>query len=290
MSKETMLQMALESIGDHSRLRHWRRVSGGDINDAYRVQSDRCTYFMKMQRFPSADFFAAEQMGLELIRKTGAIRVPYVFGSGEADGWGWLVLEWVEGTETAQTAEQLGHDLARLHQCRGPAFGLARDTYIGTLPQRNGWYGRWPDYYRDARLRPQIERAAANGLLPHERRQRLERLLERLDQWLPDDCFPSLLHGDLWSGNWIPGPEGVPYLIDPSVFYGHHEFEIAFTELFGGFPPRFYESYCELIPLPPDYHERKPLYQLFYLLVHLNLFGETYGKAVDRVLERYAGE
>lgn len=290
MTKETMLQMALESIGDHSHIRHWRRVSGGDINDVYRVQSGKQTYFIKMQRFPPSGFFAAEQMGLELIRQARAINVPHTFGFGEADGWGWLVLEWIEGTETEQTAEQLGRGLARLHQCRGPAFGLDRDTYIGMLPQRNGWYGRWTDYYRDARLRPQITRAAERGLLPVKRRKRLEWLLERLDQWLPDDCFPSLLHGDLWSGNWIPGPDGVPYLIDPSVLYGHHEFEIAFTELFGGFPVRFYESYRELMPLSADYHGRKPLYQLFYLLVHLNLFGETYGSAVDRVLERYAGE
>lgn len=290
MNRETILQEALRSIGDDSRIRHWRRVSGGDINDAYRVQSDKQTYFIKMQRFPPAGFFAAEQAGLELIKQANAIRVPGVFGTGEADGYGWLVLEWVEGTETAQTAEQLGRGLARLHHCRGPAFGLDRNTYIGMLPQRNGWYGRWLDYYRDVRLVPQMKRAAANGLLSAKRQTRFERLLERLDQWIPNDCFPSLLHGDLWGGNWLPGPGGVPYLIDPSVFYGHYELEIAFTELFGGFPPQFYASYQELMPLSSEYHERKPLYQLFYLLVHLNLFGEEYGTAVDRVLERYAGE
>ncbi len=131
MNRETILQEALRSIGDDSRIRHWRRVSGGDINDAYRVQSDKQTYFIKMQRFPPAGFFAAEQVGLELIKQANAIRVPGVFGTGEADGYGWLVLEWVEGTETAQTAEQLGRGLARLHHCRGPAFGLDRIPISG---------------------------------------------------------------------------------------------------------------------------------------------------------------
>jgi fructosamine-3-kinase len=122
-----------------------------------------------------------------------------------------------------------------------------------------------------------------------KRAKQLDRLLERLPEWLGHAVKPSLLHGDLWGGNWIAGPGGEPYLIDPAVYFGDREVDLAFTELFGGFSPRFYEAYREAYPLEPGYGERKPLYQLYYLLVHLNLFGEAYGTDVDRVLARYAG-
>ncbi|WP_409993888.1 fructosamine kinase family protein [Saccharococcus caldoxylosilyticus] len=287
---EAILQEALHSIGDFSPIQRYRRVHGGDINDAFYVQSEKQPYFIKMRRTFPHRFFECEQTGLETIRNSGAIRVPLVYGMKETKEYGFLVLEWIEGKETNKTAEQLGHGIALLHQCCGSAFGFAEDNYIGLLPQKNGWCDNWIDYFRECRLLPQLRLAEQKGRMPAQRRNKLEKLLSSLERWLPKDCSPSLLHGDLWGGNWIVGANGVPYLIDPAVFYGHYEFEIAFTELFGGFPSRFYEAYNELMPLSSDYHERKQLYQLFYLLVHLNLFGEAYGSAVDRVLRRYVGE
>jgi fructosamine-3-kinase len=290
MKVEAILQEALHSIGDFSPIQQYRRVHGGDINDAFYVQSEKQPYFIKMRRTVPYRFFECEQTGLETIRNAGAVRVPLVYGMKETKEYGFLVLEWIEGKETNKTAEQLGHGIARLHQCYGFAFGFAEDNYIGLLPQKNGWYDNWIDYFRERRLLPQLRLAEQKGRMPAQRRNKLEKLLSSLERWLPKDCSPSLLHGDLWGGNWLVGANGIPHLIDPAVFYGHYEFEIAFTELFGGFPSRFYEAYNELMPLSADYQDRKPLYQLFYLLVHLNLFGETYGSAVDRVLRRYVGE
>ncbi|RDE27322.1 fructosamine kinase [Parageobacillus thermoglucosidasius] len=289
MSAETILREALQHIGDSTPIQQYRRIHGGDINDSFSVLSGKQHYFIKIRRFPPPRFFECEKTGLETLRSAGAIRVPRVYGVKETNDYGFLILEWIEGKETKKTVEQLGHAIARLHQCYGSSFGFAEDNYIGLLPQKNGWYKNWVDYFRECRLLPQIELAEQKGRMPLQRRNKLEKLLSSLERWLPKDCFPSLLHGDLWGGNWIAGASGVPYLIDPSVFYGHYEFEIAFTELFGGFPSRFYEAYNELMPLSSDYHERKQLYQLFYLLVHLNLFGESYGGAVDCVLQWYVG-
>jgi fructosamine-3-kinase len=284
-----ILREALDAVGDRTAIQRYRRVRGGDINESFFVQSERQPYFVKMRRTYPPRFFHCEAAGLEALRQTEAVHVPAVYGAKETKDYGVLVLEWIEGNETSQTAEQLGRAVAKLHQCEGPAFGFAEDNFIGLLPQQNGWYASWIDYYRERRLFPQMKRAEEKGRMPLARRKKLEALMSSLEKWLPKDASPSLLHGDLWGGNWLAGANGVPYLIDPAVFYGHHEFEIAFTELFGGFPQRFYEAYNEQRPLSPEYEERKPLYQLFYLLVHLNLFGETYGRAVDRILERYVG-
>ena len=127
------------------------------------------------------------------------------------------------------------------------------------------------------------------GTIKGNRYHLLTKLLERLEEWIPHHPSASLLHGDLWGGNWMNGADGKPYLIDPSILYGDHAFELAFTELFGGFSPSFYRAYEDVFPLPAEYENQKPLYQLFYLLVHLNMFGESYGGSVDRILKRYVG-
>nr|WP_241236445.1 fructosamine kinase family protein [Brevibacillus marinus] len=285
------LEQVLQTLGDRSPIQEIRPVAGGDINRVYCVQTAGRKYCVKWNEKLPPGFFAKEAEGLERIRQSGAIAVPHVYAVQEdlPERAGLLVLEWVEGAKTAATDEQLGRGVAALHQTAGPAFGWESDTYIGTLPQPNRWYRQWSDYYRECRLLPQLELGKRLGRMSGQRGRRLEKVIGQLEQWLPKQALPSLLHGDLWSGNWLVGPAGRPYLIDPSVCYGHDEFELAFTELFGGFSERFYRSYREVRPVSAEYAERKPLYQLFYLLVHLNLFGEAYGPAVDRILQRYAG-
>jgi fructosamine-3-kinase len=286
-----ILRKALDDIGDRTAIIQCQSVSGGDINSAYYVRSGHRSYFVKVNKKIPPRFFKSEVAGLELLRKTNTVKVPNVYYvmEEESGAYGLLLLEWIEGEKTEQTAVLLGQAVAQLHQCYGQHFGLAEDNYIGRLPQKNGLYENWMDYFVKCRLLPQIQLAEQKGRMPTARRNKLEKLLVSLERWLPQQCRPSLLHGDLWGGNWIVGAKGMPYLIDPSVFYGHYEFEIAFTELFGGFPDQFYKAYKEIQPLSPEYEERKELYQLFYLLVHLNLFGETYGYSVDRILQKYVG-
>ncbi|SIS40945.1 Fructosamine-3-kinase [Salimicrobium flavidum] len=238
---------------------------------------------------PPPYFFQAEARGLELIRETETIHVPAVYHYDENEqGDAWLILEHIPaGTPSSLTTSRLGERLARMHSQGGESYGFDQPTFVGEILQKNSMGPSWVDYYRDERLLPQLRRAEADGKLQGDRRKRAFHLLDNLDKWIPENRGSSLLHGDLWGGNWIAGPGDTPYLIDPSVFYGDRLMDLSFTELFGGYPRNFYEAYQEHFPLPDYYEEVKPLYQLFYLLVHLNIFGESYGSAVDRVLRPY---
>jgi len=166
---------------------------------------------------------------------------------------------------------------------------MLRSNYIGANPQPNEPGPSWVEFFRDRRLGFQRQLARRNGYLDPARERLLERLMSRLTEWIDEAaCAPSLLHGDLWGGNFIAGAAGEPVLIDPAVYYGDREAEIAFTGLFGGFGPRFYAAYDEAWPLAPGYAERRDLYNLYHLLNHLNLFGEGHGGSVDAILRRYS--
>jgi len=271
-----------------------REVRGGDIGRSCRVETKERKMFVKYRADLPGLVFRREAEGLALLKGAGALAVPETYYAGEIpeSGGGMIVLEWIDsGAVRPATEEALGRGLAALHRKRPPGgrFGLDHDNFIGLLPQPNGWCDTWTEFYGKRRLWPMMRLAEERGRLPARRKERLERLMESLDRWIPAGSEPSLLHGDLWHGNWLAGADGNPYLIDPAVFYGEREYEMAFTELFGGFSPRFYDAYRESYPLAPDYAERRPLYQLYYLLVHLILFGEAYGPSVDRVLARYVG-
>ena len=267
------------------------RVSGGDIHQAAKlVLRTGDALFLKFSERPLPRIFEVEAEGLERLRRAGELRVPEVLAVGET----FLLLEWIEpdpAPPTARAMRDFGRRLARLHQHLNEQglYGLDHDNYIGTLPQVNTPTRSWVEFYRARRLGAQLELARSRGRLPPKRREKLERLMERLDEFIDEQSAkPSLLHGDLWGGNFLLS-EGEAVLIDPAVYYGDREIDLAFTELFGGFSSAFYEGYNEVWPLDPDYEERKALYQLYPLLIHLNLFGESYGPGVDRVLRRYVG-
>lgn len=268
-----------------------RSVSGGDINEAYYVRTDKNEYFVKLNRQVKKDFFEFEAEGINIIGDTKTINVPNLIGvvEDEETHVPMLWMEWIEGSKNSETDKLLGERLAALHLCEGEKYGFHRDSYIGGINQRNGLFDSWCTYYREVRLMGQIELGRSKGRITGTRYRKLEKLIESLGEWIPIQPKKSVLHGDLWGGNWMTGQNGTPYLIDPSTLFGDHEFEIAFTELFGGFSQIFYEAYSSVFRLSRDYEERRDIYQLFYLLVHLNLFGEMYGESVDRILKKYVG-
>ncbi len=288
------LRDALRSIGDESAIESGRPVGGGCINNAMRLDTGRRSYLLKWNADPLPDMFPVEVEGLRELHATHTVRVPepYAAANPQDGAPGFILMEWLEAPPGHRKIdfEQLGRQLAEMHRhgppgMETPAYGLGYDNYIGPTRQINGWDADWVSFYRERRLRPQMELAQRNGRMPSERRLRLERLMGRLDEWLGGvERQPALIHGDLWGGNVMAGPGGAPALIDPAIYYADREAELAYTELFGGFEPAFYAAYREAWPLAPGYKERRDLYNLYHLLNHLNIFGETYGYQVDAVL------
>ncbi len=266
---------------------------GGMINTAARLEMSRgAVFFAKWKENAPKGFFAAEANGLERLRAARIILTPGVYAAvdlEEAGQTSFLVLNYIETlppSDPAQFARQFGKLLARLHRktiAQDGMCGLEADNYIGVVPQINAPCARWPDFYRECRLLPQIELARQNGHLPEQREHLLMTVVERLDELLKDmDEPPCLLHGDLWRENLLCANDE-PILIDPAVYYGPREMEIAYMELFNGFAPDVLEAYRAAYPLDRSYERRRPLHQLYPLLNHLNHFGETYGPKVDRV-------
>lgn len=270
-----------------------RPVYGGDINQAARVTVGRTSYFVKWNASAPSEMFPTEAHGLRLLASADALRVPDVIAQGTADAAGpaFLVLEWIEsgrrGREQAMAG--FGEGLAALHRQTSDAYGLECDNFIGPLSQPNAQSAHWADFYRDHRIGWQTTLARQRGRLPKRREDLLTRLMERLPALLAGaGAEPSLLHGDLWGGNYLVDERGAAVLIDPAAYYGHREMDLAMSELFGGFSGQFYTAYETTYPTE-GYHDRRALYQLYYLLVHLNLFGESYGGRVDSIAAHYVG-
>lgn len=289
------LQDAVSAVcGDDVKILRQSPVSGGDINLAYQLTlSDGRKLFLKENAADKLDFFVTETEGLAAIRGTNAITVPEIYGYGTDKDHSFLLMEFMEpGSRQKDFFEDFGRRLAVMHRadCREytgeGSFGFNSDNYIGAGHQENTPEKSWIAFFRDHRLLPQIRRAKPN--FDEEALKVFDRLLDRLDQYLTEPEKPALLHGDLWSGNYVVGKDGLAALIDPAVYVGHPEADIAMTELFGGFPRAFYDGYYEVMGRTPGYEERRDLYNLYHLLNHLNLFGSSYYGAVMRIAERYS--
>lgn len=257
-------------------------VGGGCVSPAFSVDmADGRRLFVKTTPAGAAiDLTERESAGLRRLAETGFVRVPQVLAAGA----GWLGLEWLEPSDpAADDWALLGTQLARLHGRTSERYGWEHDNYIGPLPQHNGQLDSWPEFWAERRLRPQIE--AAGRQLTRATRTDLDRLLEELDERLDgaQQEGPSLLHGDLWSGNVHMTRDG-PALIDPAIYFGHREVDLAMAALFGGFPTSFHEAYTAEWPLLTGAAARRPVYQLYYLLVHVNLFGASYLEGTERAL------
>ncbi|TZF84618.1 fructosamine kinase family protein [Pedobacter sp. BS3] len=254
-----------------------QRVAGGDINQSYGLQYGDAGFFLKLNdayRYP--DMLASEAKGLMLIRSAEAIRIPEVLYVDTLGASQVLLLEWIErGPVTKKSSELLGRQLAGMHRCTHTHFGLDFDNYMGSLKQANTPALNWSDFFIHQRLEPQVKLALDKHLLDAAMYRKFEELYKRLDNLYPKEP-PALVHGDLWSGNYLVNRAGVPFLIDPAVAYGYRETDIAMTLLFGGFDTAFYRAYQETFPLEKGWQERSQLWNLYPLLVHVNLFGRGY--------------
>ena len=279
------------------------RLSGGDINKAYGLTLNTGdTIFMKANAKSNAAFFTAEAAGLQAIASTLVIGTPKILCTGTDDGeevgYSFLLLGFIKSAGKRKDYwEVFAQELADMHQAdtrklmivehveTACTFGFPQDNFIGAGAQKNTPASKWIDFYRNCRLAPQFQRA--DSYFTAEDRGKITKLLDRLEDFLIEPEAPSLLHGDLWSGNVMCGPDGKAMLIDPATYVGHREADLAMTELFGGFPPEFYQAYREAAPLQGGYEERRDLYNLYQLLNHLNLFGPTYLGPVLSIVSEY---
>jgi fructosamine-3-kinase len=260
-------------------------VGGSCINECYVVRGAGGAFFVKVNAPERLPMFEAEAAGLAKIAATNTVRVPQPVCHGADRRASWLVLEHLElARSTGGAMEELGRRLAAMHRVTAARFGWQRDNTIGATPQINTPGGDWATFWRERRLGYQLQLAAQNG---HRGKllSRGERLLERLPAFFSGYApHPSLLHGDLWSGNAAVMRDGTPVILDPAVYYGDREADIAMTELFGGFPAGFYRTYDEAYPREPGYRTRRTLYNLYHVLNHLNLFGGGYAAQAERMI------
>lgn len=261
-------------------------AGGGCINQTYRIHGqDGRQYFVKLNDARYAAMFAAEVVGLEAIAATQTICVPHPVAHGITNSHSFLVLEYLE-LRSGGDARLLGEQLAALHRCTNEQFGFAQGNYIGTTAQPNGWKDSWIDFWREQRLGFQLRLAAQNG-----HGGKLQTLGEKLMDVLPAffanySLSPSLLHGDLWSGNHAFLTDGVPVIFDPAPYYGDRECDMAMTELFGGYPTDFYAAYRAAYPLDAGYVVRRELYNLYHILNHANLFGAGYARQAEQMAQK----
>jgi len=264
-------------------------VGGGDINQAFKAETaSHETYFIKTHPSPPPGFFAREARGLNLLSQTQTVSIPRVVSVVEEENVSCLILEWItSGPASSRSSMSFGQDLAKLHRTSSDVFGLEEDNYLGTLQQLNLPTKDWVEFYRDRRLYPLLQRAHQSGMLPSKLMRESDVLLTNLPSILGPIEAPSLLHGDLWGGNRMIDKAGTSWLIDPAVYFGNREVDLAMMRLFGGFPQEVFEAYHATYPLSPGWQDRIDIYQLYPMLIHLNLFGTSYLGSVERILHRY---
>lgn len=281
MIAEPLANAVQRALG--ARVTAARRVSGGSINETFVIELEgRGSAFLKTHAKLAASVFADEASGLEWLRETSTVNVPKVLAvAHEAPGF--LLLQCVAPARGAprEGEERFGRALAGMHRFGAPSFGLGRPNYLAILPQDNTPCDSWATFYRDRRLAPLLEKARARGLVSARLDRMMARLLERIDSLVGPVEPPARLHGDLWGGNRIVGQDGESWLIDPAVYGGHREIDLAMMRLFGGFSEQVFAAYCEAFPLAQGHEARVPLHQLYPLLAHVVMFGGGYVSQVE---------
>lgn len=268
-----------------------KSIGGGSINQTYQLQlADGSFYFCKINSasaFPH--LFLKEKRGLEILGQTGAIHVPQVIVVSHFEDQQILILQWIKsGVKDKSFFKLFGEQLAALHQHTQQQFGLDEDNYMGSVPQQNKPMVDWSQFFIQARLQPMVKACMDKALLTATDGQLFEALYKKLPQIFDDAQKPALLHGDLWSGNYMCNSKQQPVLIDPAVYYGHPAADLGLTTLFGGFDKAFYESYHYHQPLPANHRQQWEVCNLYPLLIHLFLFGKSYYSGIQQTLKTFA--
>ncbi len=281
-----LISILRESLGVNARLLSIQNLHGGSVNHVVRVgtnMGDFCLKLNKKGEYPG--MFEQESLGLKQLFHTESIRVPEVISHGTFEHYQYLLLEYLDkGVKLPTFWEDFGRELAILHQQKSECFGNKHDNYIGSLPQSNASKTDWTEFFITERIEKQLQISSHKSL--KDSLLSFDKLFNCLTDIFPD-AEPSLLHGDLWKGNFVIGPDGRAALVDPAVYYGHPEMELAFTVLFGGFDKHFYKAYTEIIPEYKDFEKRADIYNLYPLLVHMNLFGKNYLGQINSILSKY---
>ncbi len=282
---ESLAENITRTTSEPFILEHIRDVGGGCINSASVVSGGGQEYFVKTNRAELIDMFEAEGEALSVMAQTRTVRVPRPVCWGQADGTSWLVMEYIR-LGASGSKSLLGEQLAAMHRSSADRFGWHRDNTIGSTPQHNRWHHDWIEFFRDQRLAYQLSLATRNGHRGALQRKG-EKLLECIEDFFPGyQPVASMLHGDLWGGNYSTDDAGQPVIYDPAFYYGDREADIAMTELFGGFGRDFIDAYNAAWPLDQGYSVRRTLYNLYHIINHLNLFGGGYGVQAESMMDQ----
>lgn len=286
--RESVVIALSKFSGSEINLIDFEYSSGGCINSGGRLSTNAGSYFLKWnnaRKYPG--MFKAESRGLQLLFDSAAIKVPKVIAAGEASDVQFLLLEFIDGNAKQKNFwETLGLRLSELHQHTSDKFGLNHDNYIGSLPQQNATQKTWTEFFIHQRIDPLLKLTVNRKIISPQHIKDFEQLYTKFSAIFPE-TKPSLLHGDLWIGNLMTDAAGYPALIDPAVYYGHPEMDLAFTMLFGGFDHKFYQSYHEAQKPAPGFEQRAELYNLYPLMVHALLFGGSYISQCLQIVSRY---
>jgi len=288
-----IIQLCIEKLttlyGSSVRLINSRSVGGGCINHALKISTTVGDFFLKWNAFAPVDMFVKEAAGLNEMSLTGSsLVIPKVIWSKEVDHLpGLLLLEYLQPTgNSSGLDERLGRGIAQLHRKTASVFGFHHSNYCGTTVQDNTWTDSWPDFYTKQRIWSLVQQIKMTRGLSMEELKIYEKLVNRIPLILAHPTQPSLIHGDLWSGNYIYTVNG-PALIDPACYYADREMELGMMKLFGGFSSTVWSAYQEEFTLPEGWKERNRLYQLYHVLNHYLLFGVSYGKQALEIAKEY---
>ncbi|HRN55725.1 MAG TPA: fructosamine kinase family protein [Agriterribacter sp.] len=285
---EHLQQRFTDFFSSSTSIYQYKAVYGGDINRCFLLETSKGNFFIKVNAsIFGLDMFEKEAMGLILLADTGAVKIPRPLFNGKFNQQIFLVIEYIDpGRPAPDFWESFGRSLAQLHYNSAPQFGLHYNNYIGKLTQSNRQHSSWNAFFSAERLFPLVHKAYEKGMLEPGHVAAAEQISGKLHTLFPEEQ-PSLLHGDLWNGNFIAAANGEAALFDPAVYFGSREMDMAMSLLFGGFDTRFYEAYEHHFPLQPGWRQRVALCQLYPLLVHLLLFGGSYRERVVETLGQY---